>query len=105
MIQAGVGGLHWHFMGWGTNILQPNERFLPITPEGPVLSKYEPCFVCVCVCVCVFWLYRAAPSAYGGGQARDLIGATAAGLHHSHSKAGSEPNLQPTPQLTATLNP
>ena len=27
------------------------------------------------------------------------IGATAAGLHHSHSNMGSEPHLQPTPQL------
>ena len=33
-----------------------------------------------------------------GGQ----IGATAAGLHHSPSNAGSEPPLQPTPQLTVT---
>ena len=28
--------------------------------------------------------------------------ASAAGLHHCHSKAGSEPHLQPTPQLMAT---
>ena len=27
-----------------------------------------------------------------------LIGATAAGLRHSHSNEGSEPHLQPTPQ-------
>ena len=33
-----------------------------------------------------FLLFRAAPEAYGGSQARGLIGATAAGLHHSHSK-------------------
>ena len=33
-----------------------------------------------------FWLFAfsgAAPAAYGGSQARGLIGATAAGLHHS----------------------
>uniref|UniRef100_A0A8D1AQZ7 Transmembrane protein 230 n=1 Tax=Sus scrofa TaxID=9823 RepID=A0A8D1AQZ7_PIG len=30
------------------------------------------------------------------------IGAVATGLHQSHSNAGSEPRLQPTPQLTAT---
>ena len=36
-----------------------------------------------------------------GGQ----IGAAAASLHHSHSTAGSEPSLQPTPQLRATLDP
>ena len=31
------------------------------------------------------------PAAYGGSQARGLIGAVAADLRHSHSKAGSEP--------------
>ena len=29
------------------------------------------------------------PATYGGSQARGLIGAVAAGLHHSHSNAGS----------------
>ena len=43
--------------------------------------------------------------AHGGSQARGGIGATAAGLRHSHSNAGSEPLLQPTPQFTATLDP
>ena len=52
------------------------------------------------VCVCV--LFRATPVAYGGSQARVLIKAAAAGLRHSHSNAGSEPRLQPTPQLMAT---
>ena len=49
-----------------------------------------------------FLLLRAALSAYGGSQARGLIGAVAAGLRQSHSNAGSQPRLQPTPQLTAT---
>ena len=35
-------------------------------------------------------------------EARGQIGATAAGLRRSHSNAGSEPSLRPTPQLTAT---
>ena len=52
-----------------------------------------------------FWLFRAALAAYGGSQARGRIGTTAAGLHHSHSNAGSEPHLRPTPQLTATPDP
>ena len=43
--------------------------------------------------------------AYGGSQARGLIRAVATSLHHSHSDAGSELHLQPTPQLTATPNP
>ena len=43
--------------------------------------------------------------AHGGSQARHLIGATTAGLCHSHSKARSESHLRSTPQLTATLGP
>ena len=49
--------------------------------------------------VAISW---AAPAAHGGSQARGPIGAVAASLHQSHSNAGSEPRLQPTPQLTAT---
>ena len=52
-----------------------------------------------------FFFFRTTPSAYGGSQARGRIGATAAGLHHSHSNARPEPCLQPTPQLVAMLNP
>ena len=43
--------------------------------------------------------------AYEGSQATGRIGAVAAGLHHSHSNAGSEPRLRPTPQLTAIPDP
>ena len=44
--------------------------------------------------------------AYGGSQARGLIGAIAAGLHHSHSNTRPDPSLQPTPQkLTAMPDP
>ena len=53
----------------------------------------------------LFLLFRAAPTAYGSSQARGPIGATAAGLRHSHSNAGSEMQLWPTPQLSATLDP
>ena len=52
-----------------------------------------------------FWLFRAALVAYGGSWAMGPVRATAAGLQHSHSNAGSEPNLRPTPQLVATLDP
>ena len=48
---------------------------------------------------------RATPMAYEGSQARGPVGATAGSLHHSYSNAGSEPRLQPTPQLTATPDP
>ena len=54
---------------------------------------------------CLFAISWAAPAAYGGSQARGRIGAVAASLNHSHSNAGSETYLQPTPQLTATPDP
>ena len=40
-----------------------------------------------------FLLFGAALTAYGSSQARGQIGATATGLHHSHSNVGSEPHL------------
>ena len=55
-----------------------------------------------------FLLFRAAPAAYGGSQARGRMGAAATGLHHSHSHSGSKLRLRPTPQLmanTGILNP
>ena len=63
-------------------------------------------FVCLFV-FCLFAISRAAPAACGDSQGRGRIGAVAvaAGLHHSHSNLGSEPRLQPTPQLTAAPDP
>ena len=57
------------------------------------------------IIVLSFCHYRGAFAAYGGSQARGLIGAVAASLRQSHSNVGSEPRLQPTPQLTATPDP
>ena len=51
-------------------------------------------FVFVVVVVVIVAISWAAPTAYGDSQARDLIGATADSLCHSHSNAGSEPCLQ-----------
>ena len=59
-------------------------------------------FVCLFVCFCLF---RAVPEAYGNSQARGQVGFAAARLLHSHSNTGSKPNLQLTPQLTATPDP
>ena len=50
-------------------------------------------------------IFRAALIAYGSSHSRGRIGAVATGLHHNHSNAGSEPCLQPTPQLTAMPDP
>ena len=58
-----------------------------------------------CCCYCLFAFSRAAPTAYGGSQARGRIRAVAVGLCQSHSNAGSEPCLQPTPRLTAVPDP
>ena len=67
------------------------------------------CFFFLCLLSFFFFcLFTAAPAAYGGSQARGLIGTVAAGLHHSHpshSNSRSEPHLWPTPELTATLDP
>ena len=52
--------------------------------------------------ICLFAISWAAPTAYGGSQARGPVGAVASGLHQSHSNLGSEPRLRRTPQLMAT---
>ena len=68
-------------------------------------------YISVVLVVLSFYLFslfafsRAAPEAFGGSQARGLIGAVATGLLQSHSNTGSEPHLRPTPQLTATPDP
>ena len=53
----------------------------------------------------VFVLGPVTPMAYGGSQARGQIGAVTASLHYSHSYVGSEPHLQPTPELMAMPDP
>ena len=52
-----------------------------------------------------FFFFWAAHMTYEGSQARGLIGAVAASLHHSHSNTGSKLHLQPTLQLTAMPDP
>ena len=70
-----------------------------LSPKSYLVSKTLPSQVLG------FFLFRAAPVAHGGSQARGWIGAAAACLHHSHSNMSSERRLRPTPQLTATLDP
>ena len=53
----------------------------------------------------LFAFSRAAHTTYGGSQAGGLIRGVAAGLCQSHRNAGSEPYLQPTPQLTVLSDP
>ena len=49
--------------------------------------------------------FRAAHAAYGCSQARGLIGAVAASLHHSRSNIGSKLRLRSAPQLAAMPDP
>ena len=56
-------------------------------------------------CIVFFLLFRVAPVAYGGSQARGQIAAVATGLRHRHSNTRSEMHLQPMPWLMATLDP
>ena len=88
-------------------------KCLFIASETVYLLLKVSCSFHLSLCLCLFLFFyfclvafsRAAPEAYGSSQARGLIGAVAAGLHQSHSNAGSQPCLQPTPQLMATLDP
>ena len=68
-----------------------------------IFQHFGFCFFGFFLSFCLF--SRAAPVAYGGSQARGPIGAAATGLHHSDSNAGSEPRLQPTPQVMAMPGP
>ena len=74
-----------------------------------VFSFFLFCFVLwVFFCFLFFVFFAiswAAPMTYGSSQARGLIGAVAADLRQSHRNKGSEPRLQPTPQLTAMPDP
>ena len=56
------------------------------------LVKSAFCFY-LFLCLFVVLLFRAAPAAYGGSQARGHIEAVAAGLRHNHSDAESKPCL------------
>ena len=44
-----------------------------------------------CLIFILIFIFRAVGAAYGSFRARSRIGAIAAGLHHSHSNARSEP--------------
>ena len=65
-------------------------------------SSFERFYFCFC-----FLSFRATLAAYGGSQAQGQIRVIAASLFQSqsHSNRGSEPHLQPTPQLVVTPDP
>ena len=70
-------------------------RFEPFSMQMLVLTRF----------FFFFYLSRATPAAYGSSQTRGPIRALAASLHHSHSNAGSELHLWPTPPFMAMPDP
>ena len=68
-------------------------------------SKDHILFLFIYLFLLFFFFLSATHKAYGSFQAWVQIGATAAGLSYSHSNKGSKLHLQPTPQLTAMLDP
>ena len=62
--------------------------------KARIVECFDPFILNSFLCVSFFLPFLGPlPEAYGGSQARGLIGAVAAGLCHSHSNAGSEPHL------------
>ena len=92
------------------SIFSIHSSFSTRTPITYIISKmpnksevgFFVVFLVFCFCFCFL---RAAPVAFGNSQARGQIGAVADGLYHTHSKARSEPFLQPTSKFTATPDP
>ena len=86
------------FLGQGLNLCHSSNRTLSSDSAGSLI-----CWVTRQLLrdILFFFIFRAAPTAYGGSQARNRIRAAAAGWHHSHINARSEPQ----PQLMATPNP
>ena len=86
---------------FASNITKNTECFLSVhSVLGSLLSAL--CTLAHLICKTLFFVlfcfvllafFRAAPPAYGGSQAKGLIGAVATCLHHSHSNARSEPRL------------
>ena len=80
----------------------PEPQGLSLKPLAFTLGREMASCFCFVLFLFLFW---AVPKACGGSQARGQIRAAVAGLHHSHSNAGSKPHLWPIPQFKATLDP
>ena len=79
-------------------MMVPSRNWEAEKKAGLHLSLVQRLAVLLCFLVCIRM-----PAAYGGSQARSLIGAVR--LLQSHSSTRSEPHLQATPELMATPDP
>ena len=77
----------------------------PIEMSWEVEKRWDVEGQCVFFFFFFFLHFSAIPVAYLSSQARGWIGATAAGLYHSHSNMGSKPYLWSTPHLMAMPDP
>ena len=81
------------------------------SPPEPSLSRLPKFYLIAftgfvfCLFVCSLLYFEGRTCGIWRFPGQGPIAALAAGLHHSHSNAGSEPRLRPTPQLTATPDP
>ena len=67
------------------------------------VNKFFPFILFIHSFIYCFCFFNATPVAYGSSQATGWIRATAAGLHHSGSNAGSKLCLLPTPTADSTF--
>ena len=97
---------HWATTGTPRNSILNGDHILKNSALeiNPWLLSTEVPRTALIITLFFFCLF-AAPSAYGGSQARGWIGAVTTGLSQSHSNEGSESRLRPTPQLTETPDP
>ena len=86
-------------------LCQPSKWFGGQGRYGPGDQMSAAEFLFIFKIVLFYFIFRAAPPAHGGSQARGRIRATGADLHHSHSNSGSEPRLRRTPQHITTPDP
>ena len=100
-------GPRWPVIPFTTVCMCQSQTPSPCLLPPPVLFGNHKFFKVTDIYIffCLFAISWAAPAAYGGAQARGPIGAVANSLRQSHSNTGSEPCLQPTPQLMAMPDP
>ena len=89
----------------GLLMAESTEKLSSFKFAGSLCPGYNIRITCRTLLLLLLLFFRAASVAHGGSQIRGQIGATTASHSHSHSNSGSEPHLQPTPQLTTMLDP